>query len=133
LLNALFSLLQHDCCMSGSTHFGRSAAADAGEHGRPVGETEGEDQMARLEIPRTGEAEITPNVATADILLELGMMYCSGREVERNYVTAHKWLNLAALKGSEAARLYRLELAREMSVAEIAEAQRQARAWMTMH
>lgn len=89
--------------------------------------------MARIEFPGENHAAITPNAATADNLFELGMMYCIGREVAQDYVTAHKWLNLAALKGCEAAKAYRCELAREMSPSQVAEAQRQARAWMTMH
>ena len=73
------------------------------------------------------------HTATADDLLALAMKYCLGRGVEQNNVTAHKWLNLAAMKGNDTAKQYRLELAREMSAGEIAEAQRQARAWMTIH
>lgn len=67
------------------------------------------------------------------MLLALGIMYCSGREVAQDYVTAHKWFNLAALKGSEDAKSYRRELAVEMTPAQVAEAQRQARAWLTLH
>ena len=89
--------------------------------------------MARISMGEPGQAEITPNAATADILFELGMMYCLGRDVPQDYVTAHKWFNLAALKGSEDARLYRRELAQEMTPAQVAEAQRQARAWITLH
>jgi TPR repeat protein len=89
--------------------------------------------MARISMGEPGFAEITPNAATADILFELGMMYCIGRDVLQDYVTAHKWFNLAALKGSEDARHYRRELALEMTAAQVAEAQRQARAWMTLH
>lgn len=70
---------------------------------------------------------------SADMLFHLGMMYCLGREVERNYVTAHKWLNIAAIKGSQDARRCRCEISREMSAAEIAEAQRQARDWISLH
>lgn len=70
---------------------------------------------------------------SADMLFHLGMMYCLGREVERNYVTAHKWFNIAALKGSQDARRCRCEISREMSTAEIAEAQRQARDWICLH
>ena len=71
--------------------------------------------------------------AAADAFLAAGMRYCLGRGVECNYVTAHKWFNIAALKGSDAAKSYRCELAREMSAGDIAEAQRQARAFMTLH
>lgn len=70
---------------------------------------------------------------SADMLFHLGMMYCLGREVERNYVTAHKWFNLAALKGSHEARRCRCEISREMTVTQIAEAQRQARDWISLH
>jgi len=45
-------------------------------------------------------------------------------------VTAHKWFNLAAMKGSNEARTCRSELAAEVSAAEIAEGQRQARGWL---
>ena len=89
--------------------------------------------MARISMGEPGQAEITPNAATADILFELGMMYCLGRDVLQDYVTAHKWFNLAALKGNEDARLFRRELAQEMTPAQVAEAQRQARAWITLH
>jgi TPR repeat protein len=65
--------------------------------------------------------------------IELGLMYCNGQDVETDYVTAHKWFNLAAMRGNDDAKRYRLELAREMSKAEIARAQRLAREWLTRH
>ncbi|QIG50995.1 sel1 repeat family protein [Nordella sp. HKS 07] len=70
---------------------------------------------------------------SAEMLFHLGMMYRLGREVERNYVTAHKWFNIAALKGSHEARRCRCEISREMTAPEIAEAQRQARDWISLH
>lgn len=74
-----------------------------------------------------------PHSASADDMLAMGLKYCFGRGVAQNNVEAHKWFNLAALKGNDNAKSYRCELAREMSAQEIAEAQRQARAWMTLH
>ena len=79
------------------------------------------------------EAEISITAATAGDLLEIGMKYCIGRDVSMNLVEAHKWFNLAALKGSESARQYRCEISREMSPADVADAQRQARDWLTLH
>jgi hypothetical protein len=38
--------------------------------------------------------------------------------------------NLAAMRGSEAAKAYRKEVSQEMDAAEVAEAQRQAREWL---
>lgn len=68
---------------------------------------------------------------SADMLFHLGMMYCLGRDVAQDYVAAHKWFNIAALKGSAEARHYRCEISREMTSLQIAEAQRQARAWIS--
>jgi TPR repeat protein len=63
----------------------------------------------------------------------LGMMYSTGGSVPADMIAAHKWFNIAAMAGNaEAARLRR-EIAEEMSEAEIAAAQRAARAWMTRH
>ncbi len=76
---------------------------------------------------------LSPATATADALLAMGMKYCIGHGVAADNVEAHKWFNIAAIKGSEKAKSYRLELAREMSANEIAEAQRQARSFLTIH
>jgi TPR repeat protein len=88
--------------------------------------------MTRLEAPEN-PGDIAAHSATADVLFELGMNYCNGHGVEKDIVAAHKWLNLAALKGSDDARHYRCELSRDMSPSQIHEAQRQARAWLTVH
>lgn len=69
----------------------------------------------------------------ADALLELGLMYSTGRDVELDLVTAHKWFNLSALRGNAEARRYRAELTSEMSKADVTKAQRLAREWMTRH
>jgi uncharacterized protein len=70
---------------------------------------------------------------SADALFQLGMKYCLGRDVTQNNIEAHKWFNIAAMKGNESAKLYRCEIATEMTAGEIAEAQRQARAMLTLH
>jgi TPR repeat protein len=71
--------------------------------------------------------------ANGDVLFDLGMLYSSGRVGAVDLVAAHKWFNLAALKGRVDAIALRREVAEMMSDAEIATAQREARAWMTMH
>ena len=77
----------------------------------------------------------TPVEATAipDVLFERGLYWASGRSGVVNLVAAHKWFNLAALKGRTDAAAMRREVAEQMSDAEIAAAQRDARAWMTAH
>ena len=77
----------------------------------------------------------TPVQANAipDVLFERGLYWASGRSGVVNLVAAHKWFNLAALKGRTDAAAMRREVAEQMSDAEIAAAQRDARAWMTAH
>ena len=86
-----------------------------------------------MENPHEIVAGITPETATAGELFELGLIFCKGAGNNPDYITAHKWFNLAALKGSEEAKLCRSELSREMTASQVHEAQRQARAWLTMH
>jgi uncharacterized protein len=76
-----------------------------------------------------------PVEATAipDALFERGLYWASGRSGVVNLVAAHKWFNLAALKGRSDAIALRREVAQQMSDEEIATAQREARAWMTSH
>jgi uncharacterized protein len=77
----------------------------------------------------------TPVEASAvpDVLFERGLYWASGRAGMVNLVAAHKWFNLAALKGRSDAIRLRREVAELMSEAEIAIAQREARAWMLAH
>jgi hypothetical protein len=64
-------------------------------------------------------------------LYELGIAYSTGTAgVEVDFVEAHKWFNLAALNGSALAQECRADIAEDMTAREIAEAQRQARAWL---
>lgn len=79
------------------------------------------------------EENLSVTTASAEDMLDLGIKYCLGRDVEQDLIKAHKWFNLAALKGSEPARQYRCEISREMSAHEIAFAQREARDWLTLH
>lgn len=69
----------------------------------------------------------------AEALFDMGMMYATGRGCNINFVEAHKWLNIAAIKGSERAAELRQDLAQSMTKTELAEALRAAREWMTMH
>ena len=53
--------------------------------------------MARFEMLEQGFGGAS---AQADILFELGMMYATGRDCDADMVAAHKWFNIAAIKGS---------------------------------
>jgi len=57
----------------------------------------------------------------------------ANEDADFDLVTAHKWFNLAAMQGNMEARSYRAELALEMTADEVAEAQRQAREYLSTH
>ena len=89
--------------------------------------------MARFELANVDGATLAPVNASGEVFFELGMMYAAGRSVPADLVSAHKWFNLAAMRGNAEAIRLRRELAEEMSDAEIAAAQRAARDWITTH
>jgi TPR repeat protein len=88
--------------------------------------------MARFEMLEAGFGGMG-TTAQADILFELGMMYATGRDCDVDVVAAHKWFNIAAIKGSDRAAEVRAELSASMTKPEIAKALREAREWMTAH
>lgn len=89
--------------------------------------------MARFEVSSVEMVESAAQGGAPDALFELGVVYSSGRDGAVDLVQAHKWFNLAALRGNDEAKRYRLEVSSEMSKVEIAEAQRQAREWLRKH
>jgi TPR repeat protein len=86
--------------------------------------------MARFEILDSTMAPLGEGPAAGDVLFELGMMHSIGRDVPVDLVAAHKWFNLAAMKGNADAVRLRREVAGQMSDAEIGAAQRAARDWL---
>jgi len=83
----------------------------------------GRAELAAIESGSTGEA-------SGDMLFRLGMMYSTGADMPTDYVTAHKWFNLAAARGNPDAARLRREIAEQMSRTEVEAAQRAARAWL---
>jgi TPR repeat protein len=88
--------------------------------------------MARFEM-QNSEPTASGGENHADAFCEMGLMYATGRGVEIDLVAAHKWLNIAAIKGSDRAAELRADLAQTMSKMQLAEALRAARNWMTVH
>ena len=72
-----------------------------------------------------------PRRATSRRLFELGVTFSTGRGgIAVDLIEAHKWFNLAALSGDTRSQACRADISFEMTAREIAEAQRQARAWL---
>ncbi len=88
------------------------AAWEAGRHGEAV---------------RQWEAAAKANDVRA--LLALGRAFAKGVGVPRDFIEAHKWLNLAAGRGSAEAAAERDALEARMTMEEQAEARKLARAW----
>jgi hypothetical protein len=69
--------------------------------------------------------------STGDELFKMGLAYSTGQGgAPVDYVSAHMLFNLAAMRGSLEAKVYRKELSFEMEADEVAEAQRAARQWL---
>ena len=85
--------------------------------------------MTEIEIAGIDVASL--DKANADVFYQLGILYSAGGEITADYVTAHKWFNIAAARGNHEAARLRREIATEMSEAQIASAQRAARDWLT--
>ena len=69
--------------------------------------------------------------SSGDELFRMGLLYSTGQGgAPLDFVSAHMLFNLAAMRGSQEAKIYRKELSREMDPADVAEAQRSARQWL---
>lgn len=89
--------------------------------------------MARFEMAAAEMASMAERQPNGDSLFELGMIYATGRDVGTDLVAAHKWFNLAALRGKPEAIQYRQQIADEMTPTALSEALREAREWLSTH
>jgi len=84
--------------------------------------------MATIEL-----TSAMPEPADAGECFVLGMSYSSGAGVPVDLVQAHKWFNIAAMRGHVDGARLRREIAEQMADAEIGCAQRAARDWLKAH
>ena len=86
-----------------------------------------ENPMFNTELNQDVPPLPTPDMS-GDELFQLGVLYSTGQGgAPVDLVSAHMLFNLAAMRGSEEAGLYRRELSQEMEREDVAEAQRAAR------
>ena len=87
--------------------------------------------MAFTDTEMTEAHEAVTAAATHQDLFKLGLMYSTDVEDRGpDYVQAHKWFNLAAMMGSEPAKVYRADMTDLMSRQDVTLAQRAARGWL---
>ncbi|MBX6328129.1 MAG: SEL1-like repeat protein [Pseudolabrys sp.] len=85
--------------------------------------------MADIDLAARAEVE----AFDASACFARGMIHSAGAGVPVDLVEAHKWFNIAALRGHAQAARLRREIAELMSDAEIGRAQRAARDWLAAH
>jgi uncharacterized protein len=80
--------------------------------------------VEQTEVPTVAVETAEPN------LFELGLSHATGVGAEVDYVEAHKWFNIAALRGDAEAKQRRQELTTMMTQSQVSAAQRAAREWL---
>ncbi len=88
--------------------------------------------MSCIDVDLLAQYELEAKNGRPDALYNLGLAYSTGQGVEVDYIAAHKWFNLAAMKGSKLAKTWRAQISSEMNFSQIAEAQRLAREWLSI-
>ena len=86
--------------------------------------------MACIDVDALAQYENDAKLGRADALYNLGLAYSTGQGVGVDFIAAHKWFNLAAVRGVEEAKRWRAQISAEMNNLQIAEAQRLAREWL---
>jgi TPR repeat protein len=89
------------------------------------------DAQAEVQLHEVVQLPLPGADATGDELFKMGLLYSTGQGgAPLDYISAHMLFNLAAMRGSLEAKLYRKELSQEMDPADVADAQRAAREWL---
>ena len=100
--------------------FSHATIADDVEDGVAAGEKGAFAAALRLLTPLAEQGD-------AKAQFNLGLMYAKGIGVAQDYVKAHMWWNIATIdRGSENATLYRDDIAKKMTAAQIEKAQEAA-------
>ena len=86
--------------------------------------------MTCIDVDSLAQYERDARTGRAEALYNLGLAYSTGQGVVQDYVAAHKWFNLAAMRGSDVAKNWRNQIAGEMNAGQIAQAQKLAREWL---
>jgi hypothetical protein len=88
------------------------------------------DMLQTSEVAESG-IPLPGAESSGDELFRMGLLYSTGQGgAPLDYVSAHMLFNLAAMRGSIEAKVYRRELSQEMDPADVAEAQKAARQWL---
>ncbi len=78
------------------------------------------------------EFGLVADTATGDELYRVGLAYSEGVDCDQDRIEAHKWFNLAVMKGSDDAKVCREEMADLLGKEDIKSALKAARAWLQL-
>ena len=92
----------------------------------------GRNVVTCIDVDSLAQYERDAKTGRAEALYNLGLAYSTGQGVAQDYVAAHKWFNLAAMRGSDVAKSWRNQIAGEMNAGQIAQAQKLAREWLNI-
>ncbi|NQY39443.1 MAG: sel1 repeat family protein [Henriciella sp.] len=85
-----------------------------------------------LAIDIAPETGLNSETATGEELYRVGLAYSEGVDCEQDLIAAHKWFNLAVLKGCDDAKICRQEMADMLCKEDIKSALSAARAWLKL-
>lgn len=85
-----------------------------------------------LAIDIAPETGLNSTTATGEELYRVGLAYSEGVDCEQDLIAAHKWFNLAVLKGYDDAKICRQEMADLLEKDDIKSALAAARAWLQL-
>jgi len=88
--------------------------------------------VAYIDVDSLAQFEMEARTGRPEALYNLGLAYSTGQGVTQDYVVAHKWFNLAAMRGINEAKSWRNQIAEEMNAGQIAQAQKLAREWLNI-
>ena len=88
--------------------------------------------VAYIDVDSLTQFEMEARTGRPEALYNLGLAYSTGQGVAQDYVAAHKWFNLAAMRGINEAKSWRNQIAGEMNSSQIAQAQKLAREWLNI-
>ncbi len=85
-----------------------------------------------VQIEVEPEFGLSAETATGEELYRVGLAYSEGVDCEQDHIAAHKWFNLAVLKGYDDAKICREEMADILDKEDIKSALAAARAWLQL-
>ena len=90
----------------------------------------GEPHVAETLAAPVRPEDVLTRDSDGDAIYRVGLAYANGVDVEADLIAAHKWFNLAVMRGSAEAKICRQEMADMLTGEDIRIALKSAREWL---